>query len=396
MYNFLRIVFVFLVFVGCKKSADYSVVKGSLSNQEISHIGLDSLAINGGIETFFVYPNFSIVTRDNGLFFYGYNEARNKIDIFNLDNEEYVGEIQLSKEGPDGIPNVRGIEVVTPDSILILGNYKLSIVNNQGKITDYFHINSSKSDLVNHDSETSWFWADDNFKIHFDHSRQTLYGLNHSMRYGQCEPRRFEDTNTLAGISIREKTFTELPIPYSDVYRQGMSKGFLDFINTSFSGDMLYYNFAADPNIYTYNLHTGEKEVFGAESQLTSNEVTAIPWSRCGDVDYKLKHYKNEVHFGRILVDEKRGLFYRIHLSDIKDQLPSGQYSTRNDKSQIITVFDSSLNIIKEFELDRRKYFTDLAFVGPKGLYLPAPVGSEEILAFHIYDFETQTNEFSE
>ena len=47
-------------------------------------------------------------------------------------------------------------------------------------------------------------------------------------------------------------------------------------------------------------------------------------------------------------------------------------------------------------ELDKRRYFTDLAFVGPQGLYLPAPVGSEEILAFHIYDFDISTNERGE
>jgi hypothetical protein len=396
MYSLIKSVLVLLLFAGCKGSVKHSTVSSITSSRTISHVALDSIAINGGIQAFFVYPNFSTINMNGDLFFYGYNEARNKIDIFNLDAEEFVGDIQLSKDGPDGTPNIRGIAVVSPDSILVLGNYKLAIVNSQGKVSDYFDINTSKTRLANHDTETSWFWADDNFRIHFDRSRQTLYGLNHSMRYGQCDPERFESTNVLAGINLSERTFSELPIPYSDIYKENGSKGFLDFISTSFSGDMLYYNFAADPNIYTYNLRTKEKAVFGAESKLTSNKVTTIPWSACGDVGGKFKHYKNEVQFGRVLVDEKRGLFYRIHLSDIKDQLPSGQNTTKNDKSQIITVFDSSLNIIDEFELDERRYFTELAFVGPKGLYLSAPVGSQEILAFHIYDFKIQTNKISE
>ena len=66
------------------------------------------------------------------------------------------------------------------------------------------------------------------------------------------------------------------------------------------------------------------------------------------------------------------------------------------DKSQILTVLTVLLKIIEEMELDKRRYFTDLAFVGPQGLYLPAPVGSEEILAFHIYDFDISTNERGE
>jgi Domain of unknown function (DUF4221) len=93
-------------------------------------------------EASFVYSNNTLD------YYYAYDPAKSKIDIFDIRHKKYVDSIKIYKEGPNQLLNFSDFYVHNPDSIFVNTNhfYKIYLINNQSKVIQQWKIDQKLPD----------------------------------------------------------------------------------------------------------------------------------------------------------------------------------------------------------------------------------------------------------
>lgn len=341
---------------------------------------VDSLAPNFG------YHCSTFVDTGGVELLYAIHGRSLRIPIYNLSSGKLDQFIPLHKEGPDGIGQLLGAKIFTPDSILILpvNRFHFFWLNSRGKRIGVYN-------LLGGDAEHKrWLQASGAelpqlYKGHLYYN--FIPDINTvTMKY-QLDAPIFAKTMSIDSVAIvPEMKYPEFlaKIPDHETF-------YPEYIIVSYliHDGKIVYTVPACANLYTFDISTKVLKAYAATSKYPVSPFTTIKVSKF-DMNSIYRQKYEGTYYYRILYDKYRKFYYRINLlpSEAPKNMRAG--NAFRSKPFSIQIFDLEFNCIGETLMPRNKFVSGDYFIGTKGLYISNnnpenPDYNEDSLNYSIY-----------
>jgi len=370
----LGFILLFNILASCTNSREskYLINSKEASNSDEYILSIDSIRIPRKPEFNLAYFTYSIYSKNNVDYLFGYNASSGTIDIIDLTNRVSYKQLhlsrdtavfkQLDKQDLDKGKSITDISVINFDSILLnYSNRKLLILDTGMVIKKNIDLNLTayQSGILG-------------MPISYGHSFKWLF-FNGELLFNQMYPNN--DWNLkkpiISSLNITTDKLNPLPIVYSEYLYQTKGKaGFLTSVLTSEfqSKDLLTYSFLYESNIYQYNPKSATITAYGATTSKGKNLVDSMEYQ--GD-DLKMwdKHNIENTQFLNVMYDKYRNLYYRFSLRNIPYK--NGKYfSSTIDKPLTLMVFNEKFEVIKEIDMPPYVYAPSTSFITKEGLFI--------------------------
>ncbi len=339
---FIRKILCLLIFTFClscgqeNENIENTYKKGIINQHKVKKIVFD---IDNLTDSFERYRYFDIYHKNN-ISLIAYNRKTHSIDVVDVLARKVGGHTKLEKEGPDGIGMVVGLEAISPDSIIVVDESKVSLINNKGQVLwklrrDKIHLNEDTPEgyLASHASSVP----------HYNPLDQSLISY-----YLPTENKIAFENPILIKTNLTHKTNSFLPFHYPPVFKERTEYNPI-YIGpkTCFVDTRIIINFANLPNIYLFDLSSNKTITYGGKSKLTDNYPE--PMEPGADaLNYMLK----SIWFFKIIHDPYRKLYYRTHWGEMALSKNGGEINTYYDKPLFLSVFNESFDYLYETKLE--------------------------------------------
>jgi hypothetical protein len=326
-----------------------------VSKIEIEY-GFEKVNLIGDSLTLTYYAKRDIYTKENTDWLFGHNHAINSIDVFNLTEKKFSHRINLESDGPNGIERVYQLKVVSLDSIAILDtSISLKIVSSDAKVI-------KKLDLRVSDSESGqplgYFYNYNDARIVYEKDKRSfiLHFLNESVKERKFKSK---DPHSIFGRINLEGEVDFLPISHSRVIYERNGEVIERMPNYSYHKGKIIYGFIFESNIYTFDLRTGDRSLYGGKSKFSQNmQDFSLP-----PQEFRLLG----TWFNSVIFDSSSGFYLRTHWgSQPRLQIDSNPSSALT-KPGYIMVFDEGFAVVDEIELPE-EYWLEDSFVYSEGM----------------------------
>ena len=293
---------------------------------------------------------------------YYLDKVSQKIYIFNLTEKVVVDTITFSRSGPNGVGEVYGFSVKSPDSIaLASGPYAYSyVVDREGSVIDRINYVWPEEQLPDYVRLNSRYYKD----FAFDENK---YFLVQRTPYKGARPAEVLHHPIVAYDPVAESGKL-LPFSYPEDYWKSNKANFQTF---NHDADYLYYGLIGSHKLYRIDKKTYDVETVTAKSRFiddieTMNDVL--------DASDAILHGVSNGKYTATFPDPFRKVIYRIVVlppedrMDIKSRIR--ELRDAPDRLSII-VLDDKLNLLFEEELPARTYFPHGIFVDKRGINIP-------------------------
>lgn len=363
--------FILLLCVACaKKERNNVVVKDRIHGLSIK-ISTDTLSIKINENLLSDYDVFSIC--DNQ-FMAGYNNVRHTLDFFDIKNLRFIRTVNLDSEGPNGIQRIAALDFVSFDSIFLLSENFIYLLDSIGDVTRKVGINGNGHQDVY--SSYSFFVENNNiFKYNSTSNSLTMAIVSHSVP--RTNQKYFSENNSIvAQYFLTNDSIGLYPIGYSQPYRENFL-GFncLKYFNLIDENRMCFL-FSGDPAIYVYNASNLSTTQFNVKSDLPNMKIVSSNWNGGQSFDAGLTHYIKSCTFGPIF--EIKDFYIRLYRS----ALPEGVTDLRSlaPKKKFISVYNQQFELINEFPIEIASLDWERSFVIEDELYIPLQNQDEDLL----------------
>lgn len=351
IYLSIGILFTFLC---CKKNTQQVV--------QTSTISIDTINIPIG-ETYL--QNYTALKNKviNNLQ-YAYNIKLHTIDIFDLKKNKALHQIQLEKEGPNGIPNLSAFDI-NSDTIIIQNQSNYILVDHSGHVLKRL----SKETINNKINDKNYLIESPN-NITINNFETLNYNTSNNeliIPIGLTDPHNLKGKFCIASICIDSENITLLPIPFpdllSDKYYGKLSKPQL--INKD---SLIIYNFANSSDIYLFNQKSEKIIKIDIKSDYTENISKDL--DKDANAKKQLDYYFHSLFFHGIQYDKYRNQYYRLHRNKSDDP------SAFNNRETYLTIINSLFNKVDEIKLPTNLY--PIFDITPQGLLFQFMQGLHE------------------
>lgn len=280
----------------------------------------------------------------HGEFIYNYNKINHSIDVFNLTTSSFIKNIQLFKDGPEAMGELDGIYVHNQDSIFMYSRGVLGLKNGDGIFIDKLNL----FELVPYEK-----FGEIAFNAHF---RMEYNSSNSSFLFYSFYPEELRKHNPIiTSLNLKTKQLDQVPIFYSAYHNDiDGNVGYLSYLNKSYQrGNFLVYNFEYESNIYTFDLNTQQKKVYGAKSKYSSGLIEPISQKNSDGFE---RHAIENPHYFHVMYDPFKKLYYRLHWGGIPYVSSNNQFNSFIDKPLYLMVLNDEFEILREIELPKNRY----------------------------------------
>lgn len=335
------------------KKSDY-LVENRISSYSLNS-SFKEFQLLGDSLTLPYYAQMDVWTSGNVEFLYGYNHTTHSLDVFDLNQRKISHRILLESDGPDAVDRIYQIKVIGTDSIALLQGLKMGLINNDGIVLQNIS-------LVHNDSvgnRNGYFYNYNDARIVYQKSSKSfiLHFMNEAVKEGIFNPIDppiiFGEVNLLGNIDF-------IPISYPEIFFDRKGEVAEHMPNYSVYNGKLIYGFTFESNVYTFDLLSKDRKVYGGKSSFVQNmqdfELTK-------NVSYRLVG----TWFNRVVFNPENNLYYRTHWgSQAALQLDSTP-STALTKPGYVMIFDEDFSVIDEMELPV-KYWLEDSFMFSEGM----------------------------
>lgn len=298
----------------------------------------------------------------------GYNNTQHSLDIFSVEGGGRSS-IGFDKEGPEAVEEIRFLQFVSTDSIFVASRDAVLIINSLGDVLYKYSISLNwKEDSKNVLPEfyEPYFVADGGVQAFFDKENSEFYFKLNYHKYPRFVSKESyqEDVVMFASINLVSRNVRTMNIRYPEKIRNSMYGG-LSKIYCEIDNDGIYYGVQGFPEIYRYELTTGETKVFGEFSEANEPAVYLAG-------DDLLEHLLKYSHYLDIRVNKYKGVIYRF-------------INVPNDKGRHDLV-------LQEYSLAGNRLISEGVFpkwhslfgvvMTKKGMYVPIMNGGENELVY--------------
>lgn len=358
-YIFICFFIILVTTFGCKESQNKYLIPNAFSkfiatvNNDYVSIPIDSLSL-------YYYQKHSILKINDNYFLYGYNHMTHSIDIFNITKRKLVRHIPLEKQGPNGIIQVYGLNVLDSSNIYVIDQYKLKCLNNFGDITSWYTLNYD--DLSNNLS--GYFIQFNEARFNITQQNDTFIGYFIDSRIRGDNREKGNLTHPIIGTINLSKGIVEfLPIYYSDFILNNNGDFSSEITpNITFCKDKILFGFPVESNIFAYDRLSGSTRKFGGASKFCSNLAKRYS----SDQNY---NFRNEgTWFNSLNYDSIGNYYYRTHWGNQPKSDQYGKLTDGSTKPGYIMIFDKEFKIIDEIKLRDDLWLED-NFATSEGLF---------------------------
>jgi len=314
------------------------------------------------------------------------SRRNNSILFYELRTGNFLFDVKLQKEGPNGVGNMNGYYVEDFNNIYIFSYEKNGIikVDTDSTIKQYIPYRNTTNgySVVQSFTPSSlvynpMFLIDDKIYI-----TQKPYQLS-----------KIADTpvsviiDTVNNI-INEHTFRFPPL----IKENDMNHYLIDFsFSRDFNGTHFIYSFEMDENIYITDNQSNEIKKINIKSKY----IPKLLFEKLPDnIETSSKLMLETSRYQNVLYDKYRNVYYRFTIigTDINNYKPStsGELWRSGPLRFSIIILDKNFNIIGETLFPAATYNSRIAFVHKDGLYISDshflnPSFDENILSFKCF-----------
>lgn len=331
------LILIFLPLLALSCIDENGIIENSQSDIIVADLKKDNFSVflpKDFLNNYHTQKTFSTNKHD---YLFGYNDKTHNIDIFNL-TEKNMSSVKLNQEGPNSISGeVNSIFISSLDSIWILANNTVFLINNGGRINEKYHLVVDPDEYIINNSN----YSNATVNLHYDSDKRSLFYI--TIRTG----------NSIAFfvniLSLNSNKIKKVELKYTKAEKGiGKKYGWMQHPNITYNDDIIIYNFPFNSNIYTVNLNTGIMNSYGGKSAYTQNIA-----STSGNIsmDGWFRHLIENIHFYEVNYDKFRKHYYRLHVEgiDYAPQVPINEQM--HMKGLFLSIFDNSFNLINEFQL---------------------------------------------
>lgn len=301
---------------------------------------------------------------DRNEYLYFLNNLKNSIYRFSFyDSVAQVANLEI--DGPEGVGIIDGFEVYSPDSIATISpsQFRLSL------IVDPFSSPSVKTfKLFKGDKNLFYTPYSNNGNVLVKRQSKIIIPLT-----PYCDPTKesaFEIGNSQLTLDTNTGEFKAQNI-YTELYKQKWSSRYLRYSSTiDKKRRQIVYSFPADSRIMTVGLESSDVSYHEARSDIF-NEVSPFDPKKYNNRPQK-DHFINEPHYGEIIYDQFRDIYYRFAYSPDYAGIKNGDPRVET-KHPSIVVLNSNFEKIAERQLEKYNFIPSMSFVREDGLYISQP-----------------------
>lgn len=197
--------------------------------------------------------------------FIGYNVANHSLDFYTIyDKEiEFNREIKFAFEGPGAIDEIRAVDYVNPDTIVVMSRFWVVMINENGREIYRKNISTEPDNLVEGLDLSAYHPSAKQSKG----NRIALIGdelylpLNYFAHEAYVDKNAYgEDVRLIGKLNIRTGEFSSLPIRHPKKFRKNLY-GFATNFQFNYTADKIIYSFGGFPEVYVYSRKDGTTEV---------------------------------------------------------------------------------------------------------------------------------------
>lgn len=323
--------------------------------------------------TRFLFSQHKVIDKID--YFFGYSWSQNQLEWFDLTNKKEAGKLKLSKEGPDGVPNLYSFYVHNLDSIFILGTRSIKLLNSKGEVlfskAINFETKREKKD-IDFSKYTIYNTPRNNSPIYYSGKNQMLY-LAVKPNVPRFSKEKFNHPLCVS-YNLEKDMFHFLPIKLPDKY---FNKFFpLDKPCLSFSDKKIIYNFSFSSEIYVYDHSTQSSQVFSAESLLIPNSAPPLSENELYNDIASLRHISINSDFLPVRFSIPKEKYYRLAFAPISETEIRGKEGKKG--KLLLSVFNAEFELLDETWLNGH-LATGNTFIPSKGLLLFPKTSDENI-----------------
>ncbi|WP_373523934.1 DUF4221 family protein [Aquiflexum sp.] len=354
------------VIIEKRPSYDFDLVQ-----KEVLYFPLDSVS-KFDLRSLHIFEDLS----QNKYFVY-LNSDRNRIYFYDFENRDIQSIIEIDRDGPSGISSkIQGLHVISMDSIYVVDEYNIYLINQEGEILDRDKFNGSNDFSFTLESGTK-----KNIVHHIGHMYLAISSeLNPDLLESfQLKNQVLLDFDLASKKYSTHFEFPEIysrrvfPINYADIYFTYNPKQ-----------DFFAFSFPADDSVHIKDLNGKEKAVFaGSKFAIEIRDLSEVEYFE--DLMVYTKHYLTNISYGPIYWDPHKEVYYRI-----VEQPISGQHFNSKNwfKKCSIIILDEDFNIIGETSFDDN--VNKLGIVDDSGFLIPirCPDDTDDYLCLGVYKLE--------
>jgi len=334
----------------------------------VSGFDIKSLLIfNDGLDKYFVYYNSKI----NVIYFYEFNQ------------QNFSFSILLEEEGVNGVgSNVNGIFLHSLDSIFIISDYAISLINAKSEVIERFAFDQMGS-------------FDFGFTLEAG-TKQNIYKIKNELYVGISSEL---DPFIPASFSIGNQVLLKIDFEYGiatthfdfpEMYKENTYSPNYSNIYFSYNEDnnIFIFSFPSDPKLHLFSFGNYPLLVDAKSRYFDHIEPMKDDDMREDFMTYT-KHYLTNFSYGPIYYDKFRDIYYRF----VEHPVSEFDFNNRNWlKRCSIILIDKDFNVIGEslFGNDVNK----VGIVDESGLLIPirCPEDNEDFLCIGVYSVIENSN----
>lgn len=321
---------------------DYKLIENSVKEDIISSfqvkgvfIKTDSLSYSNEYYTY--YDSYEL---NKKVYLLSYNSKTNSLDIVNISDRQIEEHIILADDGPNSIIGIMGLNVISPDSILISDNSKFCIIDHEGTIIWKLMKNNT---AILKNLPPGYLNSRDCFKPGFNTKENSIV-----LYFNPFDSKKCFKLPMLVQININTLETKLLPFYLPPSLKSDLSYNpIYHGPRACFEKDRIVINFASESNIYTYDYSDKKVSAYGGKSKYTPNRLQPMEKGK-NPTDYVL----TSNCFFKLVYDPYKNLYYRAHWGNMKLKKTEFEYNTYYDKPVYLTVFDESFSYLFETKLE--------------------------------------------
>lgn len=311
--------------------------------------------------------------------FIGYNPANHSLDFYTFSNKsiEFNHEIKFVFEGPGAIDEIRAVDYVNPDTIVVMSRFWIIMINDIGQEIYRKNISTEPENRVTGLDLSAYHPSAKQSRG----NRIALIGdelylpMNYFAHEAYVDKKAYgEDIFLIGKLNIRTSEFTPLPIRYPEKFQKNLY-GFATNFQFNYAGDKVIYSFGGFPEIYVYSSKSGKTKTLKPTYDFPATPIAGS--MEISDHMFLTTSYNNSV----ISWDEE--WYYQAVVPP-----------TMGEPTTEIYLRAINLNTGEEklSRLPERRVFIGMVTL-PDGLYLPYVLATEDSIRYSSFNFKSQVIE---
>ncbi len=236
--------------------------------------------------------------------------------------------------------------------------------------TDFFLIAQGKTLIIpipgarSDEIQSYYIYPMRDFPPIYDAPSQTIrYGVLAYYR-SSTKGAHYKNPFMEAELSLKSGSTRLLPVKRSPLNLHG-DYGFIDNYYRAIRGDTTLYSFEADPNIYL--VYDSTVTIIGGKSRADTTADRLLTRKQKQDSSEKLRQFVSVGTYSALQFNPFDDTYYRLYSQQMPDVRPDGLLNSIGDQRMSVQIFDTSLCLQSEIEIDPHRY-SPVVLPHPEGL----------------------------